>query len=157
MPATLTLKNQQNGKRIDLRHLGKVVRAALRDHFSKEEYELGICLVGNRKMSEINETWLQHEGSTDVITFDYTDSADNGVFAGDLFVCVPVAEAQARQFRSTWQQELVRYIVHGLLHLCGHDDHVPAARRAMKKQENSILRKLAVSFDLNRVGGRPRV
>jgi probable rRNA maturation factor len=71
---------------------------------------------------------------------------------GELFICVDDAVAHARQFRTTWQSELVRYVIHGLLHLCGHDDLQPAARHRMKQEERRLLRQLSQRFPLARLG-----
>ena len=65
-----------------------------------------------------------------------------------MFVCVDVAIAQAKEFDSSWQAETVRYIVHGVLHLLGHDDLEPALRRSMKREENRLVRLLAKRFAL---------
>jgi probable rRNA maturation factor len=62
---------------------------------------------------------------------------------GELFICVDEAIRQAKRFRTTWQSELMRYIVHGVLHLLGHDDHRAADRLKMKREENRLVRKLA--------------
>ncbi len=61
---------------------------------------------------------------------------------GELFVCVDEAMTQAKRFRCTWQAEIVRYIVHGVLHLLGHDDLKPEPRRRMKREENRLVRRL---------------
>jgi rRNA maturation RNase YbeY len=68
---------------------------------------------------------------------------------GDVFICVDVAVEQAREFRTTWQEELARYIVHALLHLCGHDDLAAAPRRRMKQAENRLVRQLSRQFRFN--------
>ena len=73
---------------------------------------------------------------------------------GDIFVCLDDAVAQARQFRTTWQSELVRYVIHGLLHLRGYDDRHPAARRKMKREENRRLREITRRFPLAQIGTR---
>jgi rRNA maturation RNase YbeY len=76
---------------------------------------------------------------------------------GDLFICVEEAIRQARQFRTTWQAELVRYIVHGILHLQGYDDAAPGHRRVMKREEDRRMRRLAARFRLSALGGKARV
>jgi probable rRNA maturation factor len=58
---------------------------------------------------------------------------------------------QAREFRTTWQGELARYVIHGLLHLCGHDDLSPKPRRKMKREENRLLRAVSKQFLLSRL------
>jgi rRNA maturation RNase YbeY len=75
---------------------------------------------------------------------------------GELFICVPEAVAQARRFRVPWQTELLRYVLHGLLHLRGLDDSRPAARRRMKQAEDRCLRQLARRFRLAALGRNQR-
>jgi rRNA maturation RNase YbeY len=104
-------------------------------------------------MTRLNETFLRHDGSTDVITFDYAQADDNGSrLSGEIFVCVEEAVLQGRRFRTGWESELVRYVVHGLLHLRGFDDHRAAARRRMKQQENRLLRLLKRDFEFCELG-----
>jgi probable rRNA maturation factor len=75
---------------------------------------------------------------------------------GELFICLDDAVAQAREFRTTWQAELARYVIHGVLHLRGFDDTTPAARRKMKRAENALLRGLARRLALARLARRTR-
>ena len=115
------------------------------------EAELGINLVAAREMALVNETFLQHEGPTDVITFDHAEKQKakknkQKTIHGELFVCVDVARTQAREFQTSWQSETVRYTVHGVLHLLGYDDLKPALRREMKREENRLMRLLEKGF-----------
>ena len=68
---------------------------------------------------------------------------------GEIFVCLDEAMSQARRFRTTWQRELVRYVVHGVLHLLGYDDLNNRARRRMKAAEDTLVRQLARQFDFH--------
>ena len=72
----------------------------------------------------------------------------NAELHGELFICVEVALAQAKQFKTSWQSEVVRYVVHGVLHLLGHDDLQAGRRRRMKREENRLVRRLARRFSL---------
>ena len=74
---------------------------------------------------------------------------------GEIFISVPDAVQQAREFRTTWTEELVRYLIHGLLHLRGYDDLQPALRRVMKREEQRVLRLVAAQFDLREIGRVP--
>ena len=103
-------------------------------------------------MAKLNETFLKHSGPTDVITFDYSEADRRSPLLGELFICVPEAVAQSRRFRTSWQEELVRYLVHGVLHLLGYDDRAAKARQRMKREENRLLRRLARRFDLASLG-----
>jgi rRNA maturation RNase YbeY len=76
---------------------------------------------------------------------------------GELFVCVDEAVAQAKIFKTHWQSEIVRYLVHGILHLLGHDDLKTNSRRKMKREENRLLRQLAKKFSLAQIAGRSKI
>jgi probable rRNA maturation factor len=67
---------------------------------------------------------------------------------GELFICVDDAVAQARAFQTSWQSEVVRYTVHGVLHLLGYDDVAPVLRRQMKREENRLVKRLEHRFSL---------
>jgi probable rRNA maturation factor len=118
----------------------------------RDSFELGLHLVGELEMTRLNETYLHHRGSTDVITFDYCEPNQTDFLMGEIFVCVPEAMTQARRFRTSWQKEVVRYAVHGVLHLCGYDDQAGRSRRKMKKEENRLLKRLAARFRVNLLG-----
>ena len=127
-------------KRITLRFLEQVAPA--------EGYELGIHLVAAPEMAKINEQYLQHEGSTDVITFNYREGKKTGPILGEIFICIDDAIKQAKEFKTSWQSEVVRYVVHGILHLLGYDDLKPDLRREMKREENRYVNSLSREFDL---------
>ena len=102
-------------------------------------------------MAKVNWDFLRHEGSTDVITFDH--GSTEGRLHGELFISVPEAVGQAEEFGTTWEEELARYVIHGLLHLHGYDDLEPAKRRVMKRHENRLVRKFAEKHPLARLEG----
>jgi len=159
----LTISNRQRTKPINVRQLRQIIRVLLEDLLQLDQVELGISFVGAAEMTRVNETFLQHAGSTDVITFDYLDARPASTnlkpapVHGELFICVDEAVTQARRFRTTWQSELIRYIIHGLLHLLGHDDHGVVARRQMKRAEGRLLQQLGARFPLSRLGRKPRL
>jgi len=74
-----------------------------------------------------------------------------------MFICVDDAMAQAKEFGTSWQSEIVRYAVHGVLHLLGHDDLKPELRRAMKREENRLVRLLARRFSLAQLSGAAKL
>jgi len=112
MAGVLTIRNRQHHLPVDLRLLRGIVRALLRDHLQIKTFDLGCYLVATPEMTRLNETYLRHKGPTDVITFDYADPASlppgrasagrrPDFLCGEIFVCVEVATAQARRFRTT--------------------------------------------------------
>jgi probable rRNA maturation factor len=153
----VVISNRQRIKIIKVRLLKQIARALLAE-LKIENAELGISLVGAKEMAALNWTFLRHEGSTDVITFEHgekrkAESGKRNLLHGELFVCVDEAVWQAKNFKTSWQSEIVRYVVHGVLHLVGHDDLTPDLRRKMKRAENLLLRQMAKKFSLAQIGG----
>ena len=70
---------------------------------------------------------------------------------GEIFICVDEAVSQARKFGVSWQSEVARYVIHGVLHLLGHDDLRAGARCKMKREENRLLRELSRRFALSKL------
>ncbi|MCP5524472.1 MAG: rRNA maturation RNase YbeY [Verrucomicrobiales bacterium] len=184
---TVRVQNRHPSRRLDAALLRRLARAALAeppiaDH-ATWGYEVGIVITGSREMARINQDHLGHEGPTDVITFDYTDEAGAETpgrpgealgtnppaeghgggsrrgrrLAGEILICLDVAGTQAAAYGTTWALEVLRYLVHGLLHLSGFDDLAPAARAVMKRHENRLVRRLKTGLDpagLERPTGR---
>ena len=147
----LTFVDRQHARGLQIRRLRQITKGLL-ELLPQYHFELSICFVSTSEITRLNETFLQHVGPTDVITFDYSDPSRPEHLSGDIVICMEQAVSQARRFRTAWQSELVRYIIHGLLHLCGYDDRHVAARRKMKRAEVRLLRQLANRFDLRTLG-----
>ncbi|MEO6035503.1 MAG: rRNA maturation RNase YbeY [Verrucomicrobiota bacterium] len=169
--SVLCLRNAQQARRVDLRFLRKLIVFTLQEMFQETRFELGVRLVGSDEMARINETFLHHAGSTDVVTFDYSDdsslrfshpSEQNCLkpalpfLHGEIFISIDDAVAQAKEFNSTWQSELARYVIHGILHLRGFDDLNPAELRKMKREENRVLELLSARFPLAKLQRQPK-
>ena len=125
------IRNRQRAHPVNctqLRQLAQQVAADLQS--------LSIVLVSDPAMARFNQQYHATAGTTDVLSFDY------GAGHGELIISVPRAVAQARQFHTTPSRELALYVVHGILHLQGHDDLQPAPRRRMRAAERQWLRKL---------------
>ncbi|NBR87111.1 MAG: rRNA maturation RNase YbeY [Verrucomicrobia bacterium] len=156
----LTLRNRQRDRRLNLPFLRRVLRHVLSKPLCVPAAELCFHFVSAEEMARVNWQFLRHQGPTDVITFDYRQSADgvsspaSGALCGEAFVCVAEAVRQAREFQTNWPSEVVRYAVHALLHLSGYDDLVAAKRRVMKREENRLMRELALVFDFNQLETR---
>jgi probable rRNA maturation factor len=156
---TITIVNRQRAQKINLRFLRQIADALLAD-LKIEDAELGVHLVAALEMTRLNEKFFRHQGSTDVITFNYTDDGSAGcpkpgaigtsrpTLHGEIFICVDEAVVQASHFKTNWQSEVVRYIVHGVLHLLGYDDSRSREWRKMKLAENRLLRRLSRRFSL---------
>ena len=152
---SLEIFNRQRTKKINTRLLKQIV-GELFAELEIEQAQLGIHLVAAPEMMRLNEKFLRHAGPTDVISFDYSTPRPQipdprSQFHGEIFVCVHEAVWQARKFGTSWQSEVVRYVVHGVLHLLGFDDARPGARRKMKREENRRVRELSRRFPLSKL------
>lgn len=146
MSRVLQFRDRQRTHRIDSSQLRRITTFALRNGLGLDTYALCVHLVDDPEMTRVNEHYLGHQGSTDVITFDLREMDPGSGWAGELFVCIPEAVRQAGRFRTSWQAEVVRYIVHGALHLSGFDDTETTAKRAMKREENRLMKALQKRF-----------
>jgi probable rRNA maturation factor len=155
MSRRLTIGNRQRTRAVDLRLLRRIVDGLFDGLPVLEIADLGVFLVAAPEMTHLNETFLQHAGSTDVITFGYAERASQ--LHGEIFLCVDEAILQARRFRTTWQSELVRYLIHGVLHLLGYDDRRAVARRKMKREEDRLLKSLSARFALSRLARKSKL
>ena len=160
MSLDVTIQNRQRTRAIDSRQLRQITAGLLNDLLGVKRAELGVTLVASAEMTHLNESFLRHRGSTDVITFDYREPGTGEVgtaIHGEIFVCVDEAIIQARRFRATWQSEVMRYVAHGILHLLGYDDHRAADRRRMKREETRLIRLLATRFPLSRLARKTKL
>lgn len=156
MSNELQFRNRQKTRAVDMKLLRTVTRALLVEDLELESYQLGVHLVEPEEMAQVNWDYLQHEGSTDVITFDYRSEVPPGELVpelyGELYICVDDALKQGKQFKAHWTEELARYVVHGVLHLRGYYDLDPQNRRVMKREENRLVKALAKRFALRKLG-----
>lgn len=163
MSGRLLIKNRQRTVSLNTRLLRALATTLLHEEFKIQDFDLVLYIVRAAEMAQLNEKFLQHPGSTDVITFDYSNSSrppdldSPPVLHGEIFICIDDARAQARQFRVSWQSELARYAIHGVLHLRGFDDTAPDLRREMKREENRLLRKMSRLFPLRKLAAAPKL
>ncbi len=103
---------------------------------NKQGLELSIVLVCQDRIKELNKKYRRRNKSTDVLSFGYGDS-------DEIVICLQEIKKNAKKFRSTFKKELVRVLIHGILHLLGYD-HEKSGKEAqiMKKRESHYLSKV---------------
>ena len=104
---------------------------------------LSITFVGKAAMSELNQRYLRHRGATDVISFGLGRQGGRGAVVGDIYICVEIARANAKRQGVSAQEELLRLVVHGTLHVLGYDHPVGKTRTTSsmwRKQERILAR-----------------
>ncbi len=106
------------------------------ESYGKKVGEIAYIFCSDEKILEVNRQYLQHDYYTDIITFDYTEG---NRISGDLFISLDTVRTNAEQFKASYDNELHRVIIHGILHLCGIDDKGPGEREIMETAENKAL------------------
>ena len=104
--------------------------------YGKRVGEIAYIFVDDEKILEVNRQYLGHDYYTDIITFDY---CEGDVISGDLFISLDTVRTNAEQVGATYEEELHRVIIHGILHLCGINDKGPGEREIMEAAEDNAL------------------
>ena len=97
---------------------------------------INIIFCSDNYILDVNVKYLGHDYFTDIITFDY---CEKDILSGDLFISIDTVRDNAEFYKTEFNDELNRVIVHGLLHLIGYDDHTPEEQKIMREKENDYL------------------
>lgn len=112
-----------------------LIRFALEREGKSGAWAISIVFVAEAEISELHDRFLGDPSPTDIITFQYDDP---GAVGGDIAVCVPVAAEQGAEHGNSLAEELFFLVLHGVLHLTGHDDHTPPMREAMLARQEEL-------------------
>ena len=110
--------------------------------YGRKVGEIGYLFVNDEKILEVNREYLNHDYYTDIITFDYDE---DDTISGDLVISLDTVRSNAELFGKTYEEELYRVIIHGILHLCGINDKGPGEREMMESAENKALAMLSLA------------
>ena len=97
---------------------------------------LGYIFCDDETILDVNRQFLSHDYYTDIITFDYSNRRR---ISGDMVISLDTVRTNAEQFAKSYDSELLRVIIHGVLHLCGINDKGPGEREIMEQHENEAL------------------
>ena len=128
------------GDRVDLALLRRRVHAMLL-YLGHSKSELSISLVDDREIRELNRTWRKRDRSTDVLSFSLMEggaSGHRGDLMGDVVISVETAAAQAAGRHRGLDEEVARLVIHGLLHILGHDHETEVDARAMRREQSRL-------------------
>ena len=104
-----------------------------------DRYALNIVFIGDQYMTEINETYRKRPSTTDVLSFDLSDKV-SGVLEGEVYISFERAAKQAAQWDVAIEEELVRLITHGLLHLAGRTHHTIEEYQSLMEETERFVR-----------------
>ena len=129
--------------RINQAKIKEWLEAVARSH-NKSVGTLTYIFCDDEYILATNKQFLQHDYYTDIITFDYDE---DDIINGDLVISLDTVKSNAELFGKTYEEELFRVIIHGILHLCGINDKGPGEREIMEAAENKAL-EMAKSVNL---------
>ncbi len=121
--------------RIRRRAVTAWIRAVAKE-YKKSTGDIGYLFVGDEKILEVNREYLGHDYYTDIITFDYSEGK---TISGDIIISTETVASNALKLNTSYKEELLRVIIHGILHLCGINDKGPGQRKVMEAEENKAL------------------
>ena len=137
----LEIINLQKLYPVDTKSIKKIARGVLK--FEKQDAELNIVFTDNKRIKEINKTFLGHNYATDVITFAYDEaSINNDKALGEIIISVEMAKKLAQKHDCAVEGEIALYLVHGLLHLFGYNDKQRKEAKKMHQREGELLSSL---------------
>lgn len=113
----------------------KILHRILKDHKLKLN-TIEINLITDDELLGINQSALNHDYYTDIITFDYTN---NKIVTGDIYISIDRVTENALTYKNSAFQELLRVMCHGVLHLSGYADKTKQEKTTMTKMENKYL------------------
>ena len=131
--------NDSNTPRLPVKKAVDTINAVFVGEKGNIPFNVNVIYTTSAYITELNVQYLGHEGTTDVITFPLGED-DDKLIEGEIYICVPVAAAQAIEFATKRDNELIRLVAHGALHLCGYDDNTDEKRSAMHELENKYMK-----------------
>lgn len=164
-PYHVSVSNEQKRLKLDRRRLIEAVRTTLgRERVSGAE--ISIALLDDEAIRPINLAYLNHDYAPDVLSFlleesggdetgGFSERGAGKILSGEILIGVEEAMRVAKKFDWPAEDEVLLYLVHGLLHLCGYDDLSPAEKRIMRRREKEILGLWGLSVPYQNRKSRP--
>jgi len=146
---TLLIRNFTKN-RISVKRLEKVTEAVIAEEKIKGEVEVSLVFTGEKRIRNLNKTYRGVDRVTDVLSFEGENDDDfvspgGGVsYLGEIFICYPRAQRQAREKKHLIEKEIDILLVHGLFHLLGYDHIKDKDYAVMHKKEEGVIDKLGI-------------
>ena len=111
------------------------------DRLNKKPGNITYIFCSEDEILRINQSYLNHDYYTDIITFDYSEG---NKISGDLFISVETVKTNSEKFKTDYEEELRRVMIHGILHLCGYKDDTSENKKKMKQKEDEAIKDYGV-------------
>jgi len=103
------------------------------------EYNITFIFTNIKEITKLNNKYLTHNYPTDILTFNYSE--DYRIFGGDIYICTNVVYENAEEYNTNVNDEMLRVIFHGILHLLGHNDQTEEEALNMRVLEEECIKK----------------
>lgn len=113
--------------------------SALRLEFKLSVSFLSICFISSQELRSINKKYLKHDFNTDIITFNYSRKVNE--IDGEILISFEEARLNAKKYKTRYNKEISRLVVHGILHLLNFDDNNKKRKAIMKQMENKLINR----------------
>lgn len=143
----VAVSDEQQAVVVDHEWLAQIAESVL-DMEGVTSAEISVALVDDLAIHDVNRQFLEHDYPTDVISFllnEPGEVASSRHIDGEVVISGETARRCAAEIGCEPTHELALYFIHGLLHLCGYDDHSPADRQQMRRRERSHLQKMGMT------------
>jgi probable rRNA maturation factor len=118
---------------------GKIIKTVLKEEdFTCETINIRFC--SDNEIKTYNKKFLSHDYETDILTFYYENDVNN--IDSDILISTETVKRNSVKYRSGFEKELLRVIIHGILHLCGYKDDTIIQKVKMREKENYYLKKV---------------
>src|SRR5262245_25276286 len=138
----IAIHSQQESVPIDRGRMRIIARTVLEGEYEPEA-DISLAFVDNATIHALNKRYLVHDEPTDVLSFPLSEPGARRL-SGELVIGVEVAATQAQERGHDVQAELALYVIHGLLHLCGYEDHSETEVKEMRERERHYLQLLGL-------------
>jgi probable rRNA maturation factor len=152
MTIEVVVTDEQSDFAVDAARWAALAKSALVAEHVPENAELSLLFVEEAEIAALNERYLQKTGPTDVLSFPLEDdprqhdvdssgsSPDVPLLLGDIVICPSVAARNAPEHAGTFEDEIALLVVHGVLHVLGHDHEDDSEAELMEAREQELLR-----------------
>ncbi len=121
----------------------------------KKVGEINYIFCSDDYLLGINQTYLKHDTYTDVITFDFNEGSSK-IISGDIYISIDRVGDNAQKFKVSFEEELRRVIIHGILHLCGYLDKMPSEIKIMREKEEESLQLFSMMDEENNIKAKEK-
>jgi len=132
----INIFNDSSKKILPRKKIIKILEKIISDE-NLNNVSVNVIFADNKTIKKINRKYLNHNYATDVLSFKLEDEP----FEGEIYISVEIAKTNAIEYKVSWTEELLRYTIHGFLHLLGYEDFSLADKEKMRNLEDKYLQQ----------------